>query len=93
MTDRVKPSPQVVDTELGDNEVALLDLDSKTYFSLNPTGARIWAGIKRGQELGEIRDALQGEFQVEAERAERGVCSLVEELLQQELVTLESSNR
>ena len=45
---RVSPHPEVVDTELDRGEVVLLHLESTTYYSLNPTGGRIWQGLKRG---------------------------------------------
>jgi len=88
MTDRVKPNPQVVDTELSDTELALLHLETKTYFSLNATGARVWAGVKAGRTLGEIARSLQAEFEVSAERAEKSVAELVADLQQRELVTI-----
>jgi Coenzyme PQQ synthesis protein D (PqqD) len=56
---RVYPHPQVVD----EGEVVLLHLDSKTYYSLNLTGERIWQGLKEGLTLKEISRRLQGEFE------------------------------
>ena len=47
---RVHPHPQVVDTELDEGEVVLLHLESKTYYSLNPTG-RDRQGLKQGLTL------------------------------------------
>ena len=41
---RVRLHPEVVDTELDEGEVVLLHLESKMYYSLNPTGQRIWQG-------------------------------------------------
>ena len=86
-TDRLSPSPEVVDTRLDDAEVALLDLATKTYFSLNATGARAWSGIKAGHTLGEICGALQEDYDVSQERAWESLCSLAGELLERGLVT------
>ena len=84
----VRPHPEVVDTEISAEEVALLHLESKVYFSLNLTGARIWQSLKEGLSLKEVCQRLQDEFDVDAERAERSVLGLVEELLGQNLVQI-----
>ena len=83
---QVHPHPEVVDTELEAGETVLLHLESKTYYSLNLTGTRIWQGLKQGLPLREISRRLQTEFAVEAERADRSVLALVDELSQQQLV-------
>ena len=51
---RVRPHPEVVDTMLDGGEVVLLHLESKTYYSLNLTGERIWQRLKQGLTLKEI---------------------------------------
>lgn len=86
LNERFEPSIDVVDTELDDSEIALLDLDTKTYFSLNSTGACIWEGLKDGLTLQEISTRLKREFDVGAPEAERSVIDLVEQLLGQQLV-------
>ena len=43
---------------------------------------RIWQGLKQGLSLKEISHRLQAEFEVEAERADRSVLALVNELSQ-----------
>jgi Coenzyme PQQ synthesis protein D (PqqD) len=81
----VRPHSQVVDTKLDDGEVVLLHLENKMYFSLNPTGERIWRGLKDGLSLGEISLRLQEEFDVVADLANRSVLELVNELCEQKL--------
>ena len=68
---RLRAHPDVVDTELDGDEVALLHLESHSYYSLNRTGRRIWQGVKEGLSLREISRRLQEEFRVEAETADR----------------------
>ena len=82
---RVRPHSQVVDTKLDEGEVVLLHLESKTYYSLNLTGERIWQGLKEGLTLNEISRRLQKEFDVDAERADRSVLDLVTELCEQRI--------
>jgi coenzyme PQQ synthesis protein D (PqqD) len=83
---RVRPHPEVVDTVLDTGETVLLQLESKTYYSLNGTGTQIWDGLKQGVPLPEISRRLQARFDVESERADRSVLALVEDLLQHQLV-------
>jgi coenzyme PQQ synthesis protein D (PqqD) len=83
---RVRPHPEVVDTALDTGETVLLQLDSKTYYSLNGTGTQIWDGLKQGLALQEVSRRLQARFEVESEQANRSVLALVEELLQHQLV-------
>lgn len=85
LDDTVRPHSQVVDTKLDQGEVVLLHLESKTYYSLNPTGERIWQGLKEGLSLKDISRRLQGEFDVDEETADRSVLDLVDELIEQKL--------
>jgi Coenzyme PQQ synthesis protein D (PqqD) len=83
---KLRVHPQVVDTKLDEGEVVLLHLDSKIYYSLNLSGERIWQGLKDGLTPEEISRQLQQEFDVDAERADRSVDELINELTQQKLV-------
>ena len=83
---QVRPHPEVVDTVLDTGDTVLLQLDSKTYYSLNGTGTQIWDGLKQGLALQEVSRRLQARFEVEPERADRSVLALVEDLLQHQLV-------
>lgn len=81
----VQPHPDVVDTEIDEGETALLHLGTKTYFSLNVTGTRIWQGLKRGLSVPELSACLQQDFDVDAARAEECVTRLVDQLLRHQL--------
>jgi len=85
LDDRVRPHPQVVDTKLDEGEVVLLHLESKMYYSLNPTGEQIWQGLKEGLSLREISRRLQEEFDVNERNADRSVLDLINELCEQNL--------
>jgi hypothetical protein len=88
LDDKVRPNAQVVDTKLDDGEVVLLHLDSKSYFSLNVTGERIWQGLKQGLSLREISRRLQAEFDVDEAGADSSVVELIDALTQQKLAQL-----
>ena len=83
---RLRPLPDAVDTELDKNEMVLLHLETKTYYTLNSTGLRIWQGLKQGLSLRDISRCLQNEFDVDAESADRSVLELVKDLADQRLV-------
>jgi hypothetical protein len=82
---KLRPHSEVVDTKLDEGEIVLLHLESKTYYSLNLTGVRIWQGLKQGLSLKEISQRLQEEFDVDAERADGSIVDLVKELCEQKL--------
>jgi hypothetical protein len=86
LEDRVHAHPQVVDTEFDEGDTVLLHLESKQYYSLNTTGTQIWRGLKAGLTLQEISHQLQARFDVDAERADRSVLALLEDLFQHQLV-------
>jgi len=85
VTTLVRADCDVVDTALDDQELALLHLRTKTYFTLNATGGRIWRYVKDGVPLEEISRRIQEEFAVDADRAADSVNALVDELVRHEL--------
>jgi hypothetical protein len=88
LTQRVRPYPEVVDTELEGEGAVLLHLESQIYFSLNETGTLIWKAMKQGLTLQEFCHRLQKEFQVWTEQAEQSVLGLTRELAEQKLVKI-----
>jgi hypothetical protein len=81
----VRVAPAVVDTDLDDGEIALLHLETKTYFTLNRTAGRIWQLLKEGLSPTEVSRRLQEEFKVDPVRADTSVGRLVDELLRNDL--------
>jgi len=80
--------PDAVDTELDTDELVVLQLESKSYYSLNATGMRIWRGLKTGLTLAEISRLLQVEFEVGSEEANRSVLRMADELSREKLVQM-----
>ena len=83
---RLRPHPDVVDTDLDGGETALLHLETKTYFSLNATGSRIWQGLKDGLSLAEVSRRLQEEYRIDAAGADESVLRVATELAGAKLV-------
>ena len=82
-----RPDPQVVDTPLDEDETVLLHLETKTYFTLNATGTRIWRALKAGKALEQIADELEATYDVSHERAESSVRGLIGDLRERGLVS------
>ena len=80
------PDPDVVDTELDSDELVLLHLGSKTYYSLNGSGMKVWHALKRGLSLGEISRSMQEEFEVDSKTADQGVLRIASELAEEKLL-------
>ena len=74
-------------SDLG-GEVAILNLKNGVYYGLDEIGARIWSLIQEPAVVGDVRDALLEEYEVEPERCEQDLLTLLEELLAEGLVEL-----
>lgn len=59
----VRAREDVVSCALGDG-VALLDLSTSTYYSLNPVGAHVWEAIKSPATILAIRRSIVETFDV-----------------------------
>jgi hypothetical protein len=64
----------------------VLDITKNTYFSLNDTGAAIWARLEEGRTLAEIEVDLAEAYGVEREEVRPDIVAFVNELVQRALV-------
>lgn len=62
-------------------EAVILNLNSGVYFGLNEVGASIWNLLQKPISVGEIRDAMVEEYEVEIAQCEQDLLSLLENLL------------
>lgn len=85
ITSVVAATPRQTSVELG-NEATILHLESWTYFGLNPVGARIWQLLGEPRSVGQIRDALVAEYDVDAARCEQDLLALLRDLLANRLI-------
>lgn len=83
---RMHPHPDVVDRQLHSEETVLLHLRTNVYYTLNPTGTRIWRGVKRQLTLRQICHRLQREFDVSRGMAELSILTLIDELRRENLI-------
>ena len=82
---RYSRSPNVVSAPLGEG-VALLELTSNSYFSLDAVGAVVWARLETPASRDELVLAVTGQYEVSAETCAQDVSLLLEELSNAALV-------
>jgi len=83
---RLSVPPQVMSRRVGD-ETVLLDLESGLYFGVDRVGQRIWELAGNGKTVGEIVDAIVGEFEVDRSQAEADVLDFAETLVERGLLS------
>jgi hypothetical protein len=74
-----------VSSDLGD-EVAILDFKAGMYYGLDSVGARVWNLIQEPRTVGEIRDILTSEYDVDPDRCERDLITLLQRLVDEGLI-------
>jgi hypothetical protein len=72
-----------------DDEAVILNLKDGVYYGLNPMGARIWDLIQESRTVGEIRNIILEEYEVEPERCEQDLVRLLNELAAKGLVKID----
>jgi len=70
----------IVFSALPGGEGVLLNLETKRFYTLNPTGAFIYLRHEKGASRNEITRALTEDYEVEKEEAEKSVSDFFEEL-------------
>lgn len=69
-------------------EIVVLDLGGGEYFGLPDVGARMWELIVEGKSLGQVSDAIVGEFEVDRLTVEKDLIGLAGLLCGKGLLTL-----
>lgn len=69
-------------------EAAILNLKNGVYYGLDPVGARIWALIQEPRKVGEVREKLLEEYDVDADRCERDPLALLRQLVENDLIDI-----
>ena len=71
-------------------ESAILNLKNTVYYVLNPVGARVWNLLQQARTVGELRDAILDEYDVEAGRCESDLLALLEKMRSEGLIQVTS---
>lgn len=85
--ERVGATQEAVACEFGDG-LALLNLKSNTYYSLNGVGAFVWELIQEPKSIADIRGAVLERYNVDAERCKADVDALLKGLAENGLARL-----
>ena len=87
------PNPQVLFTEIDDGSGVLLHLETKFYYTLNPTGVVVWKalGDKAALTVDAIAARVCTEFRVELAVARRDIDAILDELVADGLVVARPS--
>ena len=88
LSNRFAIKPNAMARQLGE-ETVILDLESGTYFGLDPVGARIWQLMKEGKSLAEICEVMLDEYEVSREKLERDALALAQDLEARSLISTE----
>ena len=72
--------------EMVDSEAVLLNLESSTYYKLNPLGARIWQLLLNEPTAEQVAEQVQREYQVGDDELRRDLSALLAELEEARLV-------
>jgi hypothetical protein len=78
-------APEQISCPLGE-ESAILNLKNSMYYGLDPIGARVWSLLQEPRIVGDVRDALLSEYEVEAGRCESDLLALLEKMLSEGLI-------
>ena len=84
----VKPNANVLFKRLGD-ETVLFHLETDRFYELNGTAARFWELLHSGCDVGEIRERMIQEFEVDPEQFATEAETLLAFLSQEDLVSVD----
>ena len=82
---KFEADPEVVACAFGDG-VALLDLRTGEYFTINDVGAFVWGMLAQPAALGDIAAAVMERYQVEQSRCADDLQTLLRQLTETKLV-------
>lgn len=82
---RYRRHPNVVATELS-GEIVALQLESKRYYTLNPTASEVWNALAEDANLPQLVTAVTRAFDVGEDEATAHVEALLEQMLEMKLV-------
>jgi hypothetical protein len=80
LDERAFATPRVLCKDLGD-EAILLDLETETYFGLNPVGTRFWKLVTTAPTIRDALAVMIEEYDVAPNELERDMVDLIEDLV------------
>lgn len=71
-----------------DDEVVMMNLESDSYYGMNPVGSRIWELLERPLPVAELCAKLQEEFDVDDETCQGDVLPFIQKTIDEKLVRI-----
>jgi hypothetical protein len=71
-------------------EAVILSLKNSAYYGLDQIGARVWTLLCEPRSIGQLRDTLVIEYEVEAECCARDLLNLLEDMRMEGLIDVRS---
>ncbi|HOX22029.1 MAG TPA: PqqD family protein [Elusimicrobiales bacterium] len=84
----IKISPDISWRQVGD-EVVLLNTRTSSYYSLNPTGVRIWNLLAKGMPLEQIPAELASDYGITDAVAKKDVAELIKSLKDEKIIIVD----
>jgi hypothetical protein len=78
-------SPECVACDVEDG-VAILDLRSNTYFSLDPVGADVWQELAKPSTVDDLAQAIAAEYAVSQDACRGDIARLLDEMSRHGLI-------
>jgi Coenzyme PQQ synthesis protein D (PqqD) len=72
-----------------DAGVVILNLQTSTYYGLDPVGAYVWSLMQRATSVRELRDAMLKRYEVDEHRCERELLELLQTMHNEGLIEVQ----
>ena len=83
--------PKVI-SEIFDDEVVVINLDSGNYYSLGKLGVRIWGLIEKGANSTEIAEIISCDYQFDGNDLNGSIVKFINELEREQLILPDLAN-
>jgi coenzyme PQQ synthesis protein D (PqqD) len=70
-------------------EAAILNAKTGLYYGLDAVGARVWSLIQQPRSVRDLRETLLSEYDVEPDRCERDLLTLLDQFLAEGLIEVQ----
>lgn len=70
-----------------DGELVMMGLERGEYYGMREVAARVWELLREPRTIGELRDVITSEYDVDAETCERDLLTHLRDLAARNLVT------
>jgi hypothetical protein len=86
-TERYSPNTSEVAAKVIDGEAIIINLTTGVYYSMDEVGGRIWSLLEGRHPVGFVVEEIVAEYDVDAETAGKDVAALIEQLVEEGLIS------